>query len=127
MRQLRNQESDYSEALNAKDSQLAVLRVRIQEADQEMVKKKEQLNELQLQREKYDPTLYSMHQFLVSWKPGVMILDWQILAGILVVNMWWSLVAIMAVLHVWRNVRISIRLQMFAGLKIRGKRPKLMV
>ena len=51
-RQLRSQENDYNEALNAKDSQLAVLRVRIQEADQELQNKKEQTNELQLQRER---------------------------------------------------------------------------
>lgn len=51
-RQLRGKEDDYTEALNAKDSQLAVLRVRIQESDQELKTKKQQIEQYQLERER---------------------------------------------------------------------------
>ena len=52
-RQLRMKEDDFTEALNAKDSQLAVLRVRIQESDQELQSKRQQIEEYQLERERY--------------------------------------------------------------------------
>ena len=45
-------EEDFTEALNAKDSQLAVLRVRIQESDQELHSKRQQIEEYQLERER---------------------------------------------------------------------------
>lgn len=51
-RQLRGKEDDYTEALNAKDSQLAVLRVRIQESDQELKNKQQQIEQYQLERER---------------------------------------------------------------------------
>ncbi|KAJ7365414.1 Golgin sub A member 5 [Desmophyllum pertusum] len=51
-RQLRMKEEDFTEALNAKDSQLAVLRVRIQESDQELQSKRQQIDEYQLERER---------------------------------------------------------------------------
>jgi len=47
-------EEDFTEALNAKDSQLAVLRVRIQESDQELNSKRQQIEEYQLERERSD-------------------------------------------------------------------------
>ena len=51
-RQLRMKEDDFTEAVNAKDSQLAVLRVRIQESDQELQNKRKQIEEYQLERER---------------------------------------------------------------------------
>lgn len=45
-------EDDFTEALNAKDSQLAVLRIRIQESDQELQSKRKQIEEYQLERER---------------------------------------------------------------------------
>lgn len=51
-RQLRSKEDDFTEALNAKDSQLAVLRVRVQESDQELQSKRKQIEEYQLERER---------------------------------------------------------------------------
>lgn len=51
-RQLRMKEDDFTEALTAKDSQLAVLRVRIQESDQELQSKRQQIEEYQLERER---------------------------------------------------------------------------
>lgn len=56
-RQLRMKEDDFTEALNAKDSQLAVLRVRIQESDQELHSKRQQIEEYQLERERCDNIL----------------------------------------------------------------------
>ncbi|EDO46852.1 predicted protein [Nematostella vectensis] len=52
IRQLRQAEDDFNEALSAKDSQLAVLRVRIQEVDQELQITKHALQEHQLDRER---------------------------------------------------------------------------
>jgi len=57
-RQLRMKEDDFTEALNAKDSQLAVLRVRIQESDQELQSKRKQIEEYQLERERSENKLY---------------------------------------------------------------------
>ena len=51
IRQLQLKEDDFNEALTAKDSQLAVLRVRLQEVDQELKAKKVLVDELQLQKE----------------------------------------------------------------------------
>ena len=45
-------EDDFTEALNAKDSQLAVLRVRVEEADQELQSSRKQIEEFHLERER---------------------------------------------------------------------------
>lgn len=50
IRTLTSNEQDLTEALGAKDTQLAVLRVRLDEADVELQKKQKMINELQLQR-----------------------------------------------------------------------------
>ena len=47
-----NREADLNEALKAKDSQLAVLRVRIQETDAELQGKTKSLEEIQTQNER---------------------------------------------------------------------------
>lgn len=49
-----NREADLNEALKAKDSQLAVLRVRIQETDAELQGKTKALEETQVQNERFD-------------------------------------------------------------------------
>lgn len=51
-RQLRMKEDDFTEALNAKDSQLAVLRVRVEETDQELQSTRKQIEEFHLERER---------------------------------------------------------------------------
>ena len=48
-----NREADLNEALKAKDSQLALLRVHIQEIDVELQEKPKALVELQKQNEQY--------------------------------------------------------------------------
>ena len=45
-------DDDFTEALSAKDSQLAVLRIRIQESDQELQTKRKQIEEYQLERQR---------------------------------------------------------------------------
>lgn len=45
-------EDDFTEALNAKDSQLAVLRVRVEETDQELQSTRKQIEEFHLERER---------------------------------------------------------------------------
>ncbi|XP_071832592.1 golgin subfamily A member 5-like [Apostichopus japonicus] len=50
VRQLRSREEDLAEELKAKNSQLAVLRVRLQEADQEIKSKTQQVNDLNGER-----------------------------------------------------------------------------
>ncbi|ESP02313.1 hypothetical protein LOTGIDRAFT_82054, partial [Lottia gigantea] len=50
IRELRARENDLSEALTAKDSQLAILRVRLEEGDNSVTNLKQQIDELQLQR-----------------------------------------------------------------------------
>ena len=52
-RELRSQESDLLEALGAKDSQLAVLRVRYEEATNEVTSQKRLMDELQFERNRY--------------------------------------------------------------------------
>lgn len=51
VRHLRATEDDLNQALAAKDSQLAVLRVRIQQADQELQEKKSQIDKFNVERE----------------------------------------------------------------------------
>lgn len=51
-RQLRMKEDDFTEALNAKDSQLAVLRVRVEETDQELQSTRKQIEGFHVERER---------------------------------------------------------------------------
>ena len=53
IRELQSRESDLTEALGAKDSQLAVLRVRIEESDKELVEKRKLLNSFKMDRDRY--------------------------------------------------------------------------
>ena len=46
VRELQNHEQDLMEALGAKDSQLAILRVRLEEADRELQGKQKYVEEL---------------------------------------------------------------------------------
>ena len=52
LREFQLREDDLREALNAKDSQLAVLRIRIQESDQELRETKEKLERFQNENER---------------------------------------------------------------------------
>ncbi|XP_067682461.1 golgin subfamily A member 5-like isoform X2 [Haliotis asinina] len=52
VRELQARESDLSESLAAKDSQLAVLRVRLEEADRSVKEKEKQIEDLQSHRER---------------------------------------------------------------------------
>ncbi|XP_072031496.1 golgin subfamily A member 5-like [Amphiura filiformis] len=52
IRQLRAHEEDLAEELNAKNSQLAVLRVRLQEADQQVKAKTQQLTQIQSENDR---------------------------------------------------------------------------
>ena len=52
IRQLRAHEDDLQEELNAKNSQLAVLRVRLQEADQQIKAKTQHLTEIQSEKDR---------------------------------------------------------------------------
>lgn len=49
VRELRSREADIQEALNCKDSQLAVLKVRLEEADAELMRNKETMEKLELE------------------------------------------------------------------------------
>lgn len=53
VRGMEEKERDLDEALKAKDSQLAVLRVRMQEADDELKSKTELLQNLTAENERY--------------------------------------------------------------------------
>ena len=53
IRELQSQEADLHEALRAKDSQLAVLRVRFGEADKELSEKRTKVEELRFERDRY--------------------------------------------------------------------------
>lgn len=50
LRELQSRESDLMEVLNAKDSQLAVLRVRLEEADKDLHNRKTEIDRLQGER-----------------------------------------------------------------------------
>ncbi|XP_041353113.1 golgin subfamily A member 5-like isoform X2 [Gigantopelta aegis] len=52
VRELQSRETDLTEALTAKDSQLAVLRVRLEEADRECKTRQKQISDLQEHRER---------------------------------------------------------------------------
>ena len=54
IRELQNREQDLMEALGAKDSQLAVLRVRLEEADREKESRQRAVEGLQSERERYE-------------------------------------------------------------------------
>lgn len=53
VRELQSRELDLTEALKAKDAQLAVLRVRLEEADKRLLSKEKTLEEVKLERERY--------------------------------------------------------------------------
>ena len=53
IRELQSRESDLTEALGAKDSQLAVLRVRIEESDKELVEKRRLLDNFKTDRDRW--------------------------------------------------------------------------
>ena len=53
IRELQNREQDLMEALGAKDSQLAVLRVRLEEADREKESRQRAVEGLQSEKERY--------------------------------------------------------------------------
>ncbi|XP_013084244.2 golgin subfamily A member 5-like isoform X1 [Biomphalaria glabrata] len=52
VRELQSRELDLTEALKAKDAQLAVLRVRLEEADKRLLSKEKTLEEVKLERER---------------------------------------------------------------------------
>ena len=69
-------EDDFTEALNAKDSQLAVLRVRIQESDQELQNKRKQIEEYQLERERSVRAIrFTLYTSLLSSKCPLAVLS----------------------------------------------------
>ena len=58
IRELQNREQDLMEALGAKDSQLAILRVRLEEADREKDIRQRAVEGLQLERKRYNNILH---------------------------------------------------------------------
>lgn len=52
VRELREREKDMTAAMDAKDSQLAILKVRLQEADQELLVKQNVIEELTSENER---------------------------------------------------------------------------
>lgn len=52
VRELREREKDMTAAMDAKDSQLAILKVRLQEADQELLVKHNVIEELSAENER---------------------------------------------------------------------------
>ena len=52
VRELQSRESDLQETLATKDTQLGVLRSRLEEADQELVAKKRRITEIQAERDR---------------------------------------------------------------------------
>ena len=52
LRELRAQESDLLEAMGAKDSQLGVLRVRLEEADRELLTTRAEAKQLQTEKDR---------------------------------------------------------------------------
>ena len=55
IRELRSQVDDLTEALSAKDGQLAVLKIRLDEADQLLKSRSAALDEAQKDKLRYDP------------------------------------------------------------------------
>lgn len=53
IRELQARENDLTQAMAAKDTQLAVLRVRLEERDQEMKVKEHEIQSLKVERERY--------------------------------------------------------------------------
>lgn len=53
IQELKSREADLHKALQAKDSQLAVLRVRFQDADQQLQTKAQRLHKLEQEQERY--------------------------------------------------------------------------
>lgn len=61
VRELRARENDLTEALGAKDSQLAILRVRFEEAEKEVSEKKKIIEQLKGENDRYRNT----HRFVI--------------------------------------------------------------
>jgi chromosome segregation ATPase len=53
VRELQNREQDLLEAIGAKDSQLGVLRIRLEEADRELQNRQKHLESLKSDKERY--------------------------------------------------------------------------
>lgn len=70
VRELQARETDLQEALRAKDSQLAVLRVRLEESDRVITEHKRETENLQTERDRYWP--YG-HVWLVDGSGHLMI------------------------------------------------------
>lgn len=60
VRELQEREKDMVAAMDAKDSQLAILKVRLQEADQAMLVKQNKIDELSAENERYYNLFYEM-------------------------------------------------------------------
>lgn len=71
LRELRSQVDDLTEALSAKDGQLAVLKIRLDEADQLLKSRSAALDEAQKENSRYAPvtTFWSRghFQFFMNW------------------------------------------------------------
>lgn len=52
IRELQNREADLTEALNTKDAQLGILRVRLEEADKELTEKKKTVEVLTAEKDR---------------------------------------------------------------------------
>lgn len=65
VRELQNREQDLMESLAAKDTQLGVLRVRLEEADRDLQIRQKSLESLQSERERY---LISENYVFVDFK-----------------------------------------------------------
>ena len=60
IRELQSRESDLNEALQAKDSQLAVLRVRLEETDKELSGAKKSIERLESENQRYKYIYHSI-------------------------------------------------------------------
>ena len=67
VRELQARESDLTEALGAKDSQLAVLRVRLDESDRTLNAKDRELDDFRMERERYNDISLKTNYFL-AWR-----------------------------------------------------------
>ena len=78
-RELQSRESDMQEALTVKDSQLSLLRQRLDEADQSLTALRKQIVELQLDHDRYEPLKTSavkMWPCVISNVDPVIVLQW---------------------------------------------------
>ena len=53
VREMRARESDFHESLQTKDSQLGIIRVRLEEADKELAAKKQSMEQLQVEKQRW--------------------------------------------------------------------------